>query len=127
MRRGSLLAAFIPTAFLFTRHGGHSLEIAGHVEFALQSPAVHIAHLAEDGPLFPGPVVFAETPGHPGETVGVASIEAVAVVEGKGGGKGLLRCPAPLEDLLAPVHAHVTVDLALYQQLLLLVPNLPRL
>jgi pyruvate,orthophosphate dikinase len=82
---------------------------AAHAALLDEAACRQEAHLAENFPFEPGPVVQAEYPAHPGKGIGVAAIEEVAVVQPDGRIKGRFRRRRPLQDFFAPVHAHVIV------------------
>ena len=68
----------------------------------------HSPYFPEDGPLSPPLVVdAAHGPHHTDVTVGVATVEAVVVVQVQGDAESLLRRLGPLEDLFGPIHPGV--------------------
>src|SRR5215467_8947908 len=56
----------------FAGQGVDAPDIGSNVGFSFQSGRIHVAHLAEDGPLRPGPVVQPEYPADIGIGVSVA-------------------------------------------------------
>ena len=71
-------------------------------EFPLEALVVHVADLAEDRPLEPGPVVLAVDPGDIGVGVRVAAAQEMAVVELQRRGVGLPRGSATIPGSSCP-------------------------
>mmetsp|Transcript_1458 Transcript_1458/g.3027 ORF Transcript_1458/g.3027 Transcript_1458/m.3027 type:complete len:593 (-) Transcript_1458:40-1818(-) len=94
-------------------------EVSLHVELSFEARSIHVAHFAEHASLGPAHVVLAETPRDASKPIRPTTVELVPVIEFKSGGKRLFGRWHPLEDLLAPIHAHVPVDRAQTTQLAL--------
>mmetsp|Transcript_2744 Transcript_2744/g.11000 ORF Transcript_2744/g.11000 Transcript_2744/m.11000 type:complete len:213 (+) Transcript_2744:2112-2750(+) len=88
-------------------------NVPGDVEFSFAASVVHVSHLAEYGAhRAPRPVVNAhDTPRDADEAVRAPPVERVFVVQGDAELERLLGALCPLEDLLGPVHPHVSVHL----------------
>ena len=76
-----------------------------------QPRGCHRSGLAEHVPLLPCPVPQAEHPGDVAIGVGVASVVEMSVVQGQHRPVCVFGSVAPLEDLLAPIHPHVVVEI----------------
>jgi len=63
--------------------------------------------------------MFPKTPSHPGKSVRVLAVQFVFIVGVKNFSKSLFRHLAPFDDLLPPIHSHISMHLTFDDHLLL--------